>query len=146
MRFRKRSGLWFYTSFITQIIAYMHCFSCWTTAIPFLGLLQIDSADLQLCQNFFQVLVFLCTDFPYTFSEVGSAPCFQLWLGAHLCSSCVCAEPRTASTAMAQSMRRNEDVILWQNSSGKSVPLLLLDSLLRVWLCLHWLLKAKPAW
>lgn len=71
IRFRKKSGLWFCTSFITQIIAYMHCFSHWTTAIPFLGPLQIDSADLQLSQNFFQVLIFLCTDFPHTFSKVG---------------------------------------------------------------------------
>lgn len=69
MRFRKKSGLWFYTSFITQIIAYMHCFSHWTTAIPFLGLLQIDSADLQLCQNFYLMLIFLVPDFPHTFSK-----------------------------------------------------------------------------
>lgn len=71
VRFRKKSGLWFYTSFVTQIIAYMHCFSHWTTAIPFLGLLLFDSADLQLCQNFFQTLIFLCSDFPHTFSKVG---------------------------------------------------------------------------
>ena len=71
MKFRKRSVLWFCTSFIAQTIAYIHCFPHWTTSIPFPGLLQIDSADSWLCQDFFQILIFLCTDSPCSFSKMG---------------------------------------------------------------------------
>lgn len=71
LRFSKRSVLWFFTSFIAQIIAYRHCFPLWTTSIPFLGLLQTDSADSQLCQESFQTLILLCSDSLRSFSETG---------------------------------------------------------------------------
>lgn len=146
MRFRKRSVLWFCTPFIAQIIAYIHCFPHWATSIPFLAeTLQIDSADSWLCQDFFQILIFLSLITPTPSLKWSYATCFQLQLAAPQGSPCVCAEPRTASAAAAQGKRRNEDARLWQYSTGKSMPLLLLNSLLRVWLRLRWLLKAKPA-
>lgn len=71
VRFRERSVLWFCTSFIAQIIACIHCFPHWATSIPFLGLLQIDSADSWLCQDLFQILIFLCTNSPRSSSKMG---------------------------------------------------------------------------
>lgn len=145
MRFRKRSVLWFCTSFIAQIIAYIHCFPHWTTSIPFLGLLRIDSADSRLCQDFFQIIIFLCTDSPHSFSEIRLCHLLSAPSGSPSgLTLCLCRAQNSIGCCGTK-YNEDEDARLWQNSPGKSLPLLLPNSPLRVWLCLCWLLKAKPA-